>query len=37
LLNGPVDISATYPMLGGTTTFDPAQYEERAALLLSHG
>jgi outer membrane protein assembly factor BamB len=36
-LNGPVDISATYPMLGGTTTFDPAQYEERAALLLSHG
>ena len=36
-LNGPVDISATYPMLGGTTTFDPAQYEERAALLLSSG
>jgi outer membrane protein assembly factor BamB len=36
-LNGPVDISATYPMLGGTTTFDPAQYEERAALLLSRG
>jgi hypothetical protein len=36
-LNGPVDISATYPMLGGTTTFDPLQYEERAALLLSRG
>jgi len=36
-LNGPVDISATYPMLGGTTTFDPAQYEERAALLLARG
>ena len=36
-LNGPVDIAATYPMLGGTTTFDPAQYEERAALLLSRG
>jgi hypothetical protein len=37
LLNGPVDISATYPVRGGTTTFDPAQYEERAALLLSRG
>jgi outer membrane protein assembly factor BamB len=37
LLNSPVDISATYPVLGGTTTFDPAQYEERAALLLSRG
>src|SRR6202521_2308645 len=36
-LNGPVDIAATYPVLGGTTTFDPAQYEERAALLLSQG
>ena len=36
-LSGPVDISATYPMLGGTITFDPVQYEERAALLLSHG
>jgi hypothetical protein len=36
-LNGPVDIAATYPMLGGTTTFEPAQYEERAALLLSGG
>ena len=36
-LNGPVDIAATYPMVGGTTTFDPAQYEERAALLLSRG
>jgi outer membrane protein assembly factor BamB len=36
-LNGPVDIVATYPVLGGTTTFDPAQYEERAALLLSRG
>jgi hypothetical protein len=37
VLNGPVDIAATYPVLGGTTTFDPAQYEERAALLLSQG
>ena len=33
----PVDITATYPTLGGTATFDPAQYEERAALLLSQG
>jgi PQQ-like domain len=37
LLNGPVDISATYPVTGGTTTFDPGAYEERAALLLSNG
>ncbi|HEY0768503.1 MAG TPA: PQQ-binding-like beta-propeller repeat protein, partial [Steroidobacteraceae bacterium] len=35
--NGPVDIAATYPSSGGTTTFDPAQYQERAALLLSNG
>jgi hypothetical protein len=37
LLGGPVDINATYPTLGGTTTFDPLQYEERAALLLLNG
>jgi hypothetical protein len=37
LLNGPVVVSATYPMQGGTTSFDPGQYEERAALLLSGG
>jgi hypothetical protein len=37
LLGGPVDISATYPTLAGTTSFDPAQYEERAALLLVNG
>ena len=37
LLGGPVVISGTYPMLGGTVTFDPGQYEERAALLLSQG
>jgi outer membrane protein assembly factor BamB len=37
LLGGPVDISATYPNLGGTTSFDPVQYEERAALLLLNG
>jgi hypothetical protein len=37
LLGGPVDIAATYPTLGGTTSFDPLQYEERAALLLVNG
>ena len=37
LLNGPVDIAATYPNGSGTTTFDPGQYEERAALLLVNG
>jgi hypothetical protein len=37
LLGGPKEIMATYPSNGGTMTFDPAQYEERAALLLSQG
>ena len=37
LLGGPAEIAATYPTLGGTTSFDPAQYEERAALLLLNG
>jgi hypothetical protein len=38
LLGGPTDIAATYPIANaGTTTFDPAQYEERAALLLVNG
>ncbi len=38
LLNGPVQITASYPSSGGgTTTFDPKAYEERAALLLSQG
>jgi hypothetical protein len=37
LLGGPVDIAASYPTLAGTTSFDPAQYEERAALLLLNG
>jgi hypothetical protein len=37
LLGGPVTVSATYPMSGGTVSFDPGQYEERAALLLSGG
>lgn len=38
LFGGPVDISATFPASqGGTATFDPGQYEERAALLLLNG
>ena len=38
LLGGPTEISATYPTSGGgTATFSPGQYEERAALLLSKG
>ncbi len=41
-LNGPVEISATYPGTGdgssnGTVVFDPAQYKDRAALLISNG
>jgi hypothetical protein len=37
LLNGPTEISATFPNSTGTTTFEPGQYEERAALLLVNG
>ena len=38
LLNGPAEIAATYPTAGGgTSTFSPGQYEERAALLLLNG
>ena len=37
LLGGPVAISATFPTLAGSTSFDPKSYEERAALLLDHG
>jgi hypothetical protein len=38
LLNGPVEISATYPAAGGATdTFSAGQYEERAALSLTNG
>jgi hypothetical protein len=37
-LHGPVDVAATYPTSGGgSTTFSPGQYEERAALLLQNG
>jgi hypothetical protein len=38
LLNGPVEITGEYSIAGGgTTTFSPGQYEERAALLLANG
>jgi len=38
LFNGPVEITANYPAANGTTaTFQPGQYAERAALLLSRG
>lgn len=38
LLNGPIDISATFPATGtATSSFDPKAYEERAALLLLNG
>ncbi|HEY6484745.1 MAG TPA: immunoglobulin domain-containing protein [Steroidobacteraceae bacterium] len=37
LFGGPTDISATYTNSGGTTTFSPGQYEERAALLVANG
>jgi hypothetical protein len=38
LLGGPTEITATFPSAGGgTTTFSPGQYEERAALLLANG
>jgi hypothetical protein len=38
LLNGPTEITATYQSSGGSTSsFDPSQYEERAALLLANG
>jgi hypothetical protein len=38
LFSGPKEITASYPLAGGgTTTFDPGQYEERSALLLLNG
>jgi PQQ enzyme repeat len=39
LFNGPVEITGTYPATAGgvTSTFQPGQYAERAALLLSQG
>jgi hypothetical protein len=42
LLGGPITVKATYPgtganSSGGQVVFDPAQYKERAALLLLNG
>jgi hypothetical protein len=38
LLNGPVEVAATFPASGGgTSTFQASKYEERAALLLANG
>lgn len=38
LLGGPVDVTAAFPTAGGgASMFNPAQYEERAALLLVNG
>jgi len=38
LFSGPKEITATYPTAsGGTTTFDPGTYLERAGLLLLNG
>jgi PQQ-like domain len=38
MLNGPVEITGTHTAPGSvTTTFQPGQYAERAALLLSQG
>jgi hypothetical protein len=37
VLNGPTEISATFPNASGSATFDPGQYVERAALLLENG
>ncbi len=33
----PVAVQASFPTASGTTTFDPKQYKERAALLLLNG
>jgi hypothetical protein len=37
MLGGPTDISASFTFNGLSSTFEPGQYEERAALLLSGG
>jgi hypothetical protein len=37
LNGGPKEISATFPNNGGTTTFEPKEYEERTGLLLLNG
>lgn len=37
LLNGPTEITATFPNQAGVSTFAPGEYAERAALLLVNG
>jgi outer membrane protein assembly factor BamB len=37
LFAGPTTIQAVFPSAGGTVVFDPQQYKERAALLLTNG
>lgn len=37
VLGGPTEISGSFTFNGVSSTFDPGQYEERAALLLSGG
>jgi hypothetical protein len=37
LFSGPTDITASFPVAGGTITFNPGQHAERAALLLVNG
>lgn len=37
MFNGPAEITATARNAAGVTTFEPGQYEERAALLLANG
>jgi len=39
LLNGPTEITATFPITGGSGTiaFDPGQHAARAALLIANG
>jgi hypothetical protein len=37
LFAGPTTIQAVFPRAGGTVVFDPKQYKERAALLLTNG
>lgn len=37
LLGGPVEVTGSFTHAGVTTTFDPSDYDERAALLLANG
>ncbi len=37
LFGGPIEVQATFPKSGGTTTFAPGQYKERPGLLLLNG